>query len=207
MAEAFTLTPGHLTERCGLTAAAGAFAAYVTGNVASNLLGRLAAATLAGSAGLATIFAALNRLGALLAWQGLSRAPLPQPTMVPGRLGRQLLRPALLRGYALGFLILFAFIGTFSDINDMLVHAPFAVSPMALGLVYLVFLPALLTTPLAGLAVARRGPARAASLGLVAAVAGAPLLLVGQLQAVLIGLALVRSISPPIIWVASSAVP
>ena len=183
MAAPFTVTPGHLTRRCSLTAAAGAFAAYVTGNVASNLL------------------------GALLAWQGLSRAPLPHPTMVPSRPGRELLRPALLRGYAVGFLILFAFMGTFTVINDALVHAPFAVSPMALGLVYLVSLPALLTTPLAGLAVAHRGPAGAASPGLVAAVAGTPLLLAGQLQAVLIGLALVRSISPPMIWVASSAVP
>lgn len=194
MAAAFTLTLGHLTERCSPTAAAGALAAYVTGNVASNLLGRLAAASLAGSAGLATTFAtfaALNLLGALLAWQGLSRAPLPHPTMVPSRPGRELLRPALVRGYAVGFLILFAFIATFTYVNDVLIHPPHAVSPMALGLVYLVFLPALLTTPLAGRAVARHGPARAASIGLVAAVAGAPLLLVGELQAVLIGLALI----------------
>lgn len=194
MASAFTLTLGHLTERCSPAAAAGALAAYVTGNVASNLLGRLAAASLAGSVGLAATFwtfAALNLLGAVLAWQGLARAPLPHPTMVPARPGRGLLRPALLRGYAVGFLILFAFIGTFTYVNDVLVHAPLAIAPMALGLVYLVFLPALLTTPLAGRAVARQGPARAASLGLVVAVAGTPLLLVGQLQAVLVGLALI----------------
>ena len=41
MATAFTLMLAYLGEECSATDAAGAFAAYITGNVASNLFGRL----------------------------------------------------------------------------------------------------------------------------------------------------------------------
>ncbi|MGQ0587979.1 MAG: MFS transporter [Sphingosinicella sp.] len=47
MASAFTLTLAYLGERCSTEDAAGALAAYVTGGVASNLIGRLCAATVA----------------------------------------------------------------------------------------------------------------------------------------------------------------
>src|SRR5262249_22607964 len=41
MSAAFTLTLAYLAEECSAQDAAGAFAAYITGNVASNLFGRL----------------------------------------------------------------------------------------------------------------------------------------------------------------------
>ena len=41
MASAFTLTLAYLGEECSAADAGGAFAAYITGNVASNLIGRL----------------------------------------------------------------------------------------------------------------------------------------------------------------------
>ena len=44
MSAAFTLTLAYLGERCSAGDAAGALAAYVTGNVASNLFGRLLSA-------------------------------------------------------------------------------------------------------------------------------------------------------------------
>lgn len=62
---------------------------------------------------------------------------------------------------------------------------------MSLGLVYLVFLPAMLTTPLAGWCVQRWGPKRALLISLGAALSGLPLLLTGWLPAVLLGLAMV----------------
>src|SRR5262245_44866710 len=63
MSTAFALTLSYLAEHCSMSAAAGAFAAYVTGNVASNLFGRLMSAALADHFGLAgnfIVFAALN---------------------------------------------------------------------------------------------------------------------------------------------------
>ena len=44
MASAFTLTLAYLGEEYSAADAAGAFAAYITGNVASNLIGRLISA-------------------------------------------------------------------------------------------------------------------------------------------------------------------
>src|SRR5438105_10082678 len=41
MSSAFALTLSHLAERCSAADTASAFAAYITGNVASNLFGRL----------------------------------------------------------------------------------------------------------------------------------------------------------------------
>lgn len=52
MAAAFTLTLTYLSEQCDVTAAGGAMAAYITGNVASNLFGRLLAVGAADHLGL-----------------------------------------------------------------------------------------------------------------------------------------------------------
>ena len=56
MASAFTLTLAYLGEECSATDAGGAFAAYITGNVASNLIGRLISAGVADHFGLAANF-------------------------------------------------------------------------------------------------------------------------------------------------------
>src|SRR5918911_5641169 len=78
MAAAFTLTLAYLGERCSATDAAGAFAAYITGNVASNLVGRLVSPALADHFGLAGNFygfALLNLAGAVLVFFTLKRTP------------------------------------------------------------------------------------------------------------------------------------
>jgi predicted MFS family arabinose efflux permease len=196
MATAFALTLSYLAEQCSAAQTAGAFAAYITGNVASNLLGRLAAAGLVDHLGLAPnfyFFAALNLAGAALAAVTLSRT---EPQRMPARSpwtywAEHLANPPLRASFAIGFLILFAFIGTFTYVNFVLVRPPLALSMMALGLVYFVFLPAVLTTALAGRAVARFGtrPTLRVSLGLAAA--GLPLLLSSELGIVIAGLALV----------------
>ena len=56
MASAFTLTLAYLGEECSAMDAGGAFAAYITGNVASNLIGRLISAGVADHLGLAANF-------------------------------------------------------------------------------------------------------------------------------------------------------
>ena len=71
MSTAFALTLSYLGEQCSAADAAGAFAAYITGNVASNLFGRLMSAALVDHLGLAAnfyVFAALNLAGAVLVW-------------------------------------------------------------------------------------------------------------------------------------------
>ncbi|HUL07967.1 MAG TPA: MFS transporter [Candidatus Acidoferrum sp.] len=199
MSSAFTLTLAYLAEQCSASDAASASAAYITGNVASNLFGRLMSAALADHLGLATnfyVFAGLNLAGALLVYFTLAQT---KPMPAAGAVARssfaiwaEHLRNGPLRAsFGIGFLILFAFIGTFTFVNFVLVGDPLAVSPMQLGFVYLVFLPSILTTPLAG-RVARRLGTRPTFWGaLTVAGIGLPLLLLPSLPAVLGGLALV----------------
>ncbi len=83
MASAFTLTLAYLGEHYSATDSASAFAAYVTGSVASNLIGRLMSAAVADHFGIAAnfyFFAALNLAGALLVYFTVERSPLMQAT-------------------------------------------------------------------------------------------------------------------------------
>lgn len=198
MSTAFTLTMAYLAEQFSAGRATGALAAYVTGNVASNFFGRILSASVADTFGISSnflTFAALNLLGALVVWATLKRSKTMLGTggSMPMMRGwsAHLANRELRRCFGIGFLILFVFIGTFTYVNFELVAEPLGLSPMALGLVYFVFLPSMLTTPLAGRVSARLGPAVgiAATLGL--AVAGLLALLSTSLPVVLAGLALV----------------
>jgi predicted MFS family arabinose efflux permease len=199
MSCAFVLALSYLAEHCSASAAAGAFAMYVTGNVASNLFGRLFSAALADHFGLAAnfqVFAAMNLAGAVLAWFSLrpSMATPMAATRTHSALAalREHLRDGALRAsFAIGFLILFAFIGTFSYVNFVLRAEPIALAPMALGFVYFVFAPALVTTPQAGRGVAWLGTRRAFRASLAVALVGLPLLLAPTLAIVIAGLTLV----------------
>ncbi len=195
MASAFTLTLSYLAEHCSAEQAAGAFAAYVTGNVASNLFGRLLSASVAQMLGLVgnfTVFALLNLAGAVLAWltlRGITAAPMmAMPTQPLKQIMAHWRVPALRKSFMIGFLLLFAFIGTFTYVNFVLAAPPVSLAPMSLGLVYFVFAPALFTTPLAGLAVTRFGMQKAFRGALVLALLGLPLLLLPWLTAVVVGL-------------------
>jgi MFS transporter, YNFM family, putative membrane transport protein len=199
MAAAFTLTLAYLGEACSAEDAGGAFAAYITGNVASNLIGRLISAGVADHLGLAAnfyVFAALNLAGAVLVYFTISRTK-PMDTVEPAAQSPLAtwavhLRNAPLRAsFAIGFLILFAFIGTFTYVNFVLVREPYSVGPMALGFVYFVFLPSIFTTPVAGHFVHRVGTRPTFWCALALAGAGLPLLLLPQLSAVLVGLVMV----------------
>lgn len=197
MSAAFSLMLAYLGEQCSAADAAGAFAAYITGNVASNFIGRLMSAGVADHLGLAAnfyLFALLNLLGAVLVYFTVRRTAPSAATGTRSPLaawGEHLRNPPLRATFAIGFCILFAFIGTFTYVNFVLVRDPIAVSPMALGLVYFVFLPSVLTTPLAGRAAHRFGTRKTIWGSTAVAAAGLPLLLLPSLAAVMAGLALV----------------
>jgi len=199
MSTAFALTLSYLGEQCSAEEASGAFAGYITGNVASNLIGRLMSASLADHVGLAGnfyTFAALNLSGAVLAFFYLNRtmsmAANDAATRSQWSIWVEHFRNSALRAsFGIGFLILFAFIGTFTYVNFVLVRPPLALSMMALGSVYFVFLPSIFTTPLAGRAVQRFGVRPTFWGALAVAGAGLPLLVLPSLTAVAIGLALV----------------
>ena len=199
MASAFGLTLAHLGEKFTAEQTANAFAAYITGNVASNLIGRLIAAAVVDHAGLAAnfvVFAALNIAGAALAYAALPRrlaivSPAETQMAITDVWSDHLRQGEMRAAFGVGFCILFAFIGTFTYVNFVLVSPPFNVGMMTLGFVYFVFLPSILTTPLAGPIGQRIGHQRASQLGLGIAIAGLPLLVSSRLSAVLAGMTLV----------------
>jgi YNFM family putative membrane transporter len=199
MAAAFTLTLAYLGDYYSAADSAGAFAAYITGNVASNLIGRLISAAVADHFGIAAnfyFFASLNLLGAVLVHFTVERTPCMQCTGDTGRSHFEawimhLGNPSLRASFAIGFCILFAFIGTFTYVNFVLVQPPIGVGSMTLGFVYFVFLPSIATTPLAGHAVKRFGTRPTFWGALLVAAIGLPLLVVPDLAAVLLGMVFV----------------
>jgi predicted MFS family arabinose efflux permease len=199
MATAFSLTLAYLGEQCSAADAGGAFAAYITGNVASNLIGRLISAGLVDHFGLAWnfyFFAALNLAGAVLVYFTVSRAP-PMDnaggsaSSALAAMTEHLRDPRLRAAFAIGFCILFAFIGTFTYVNFVLVREPLSLGMMQLGFVYFVFLPSILTTVLAGAFVTRFGARPTLWAALAVAAIGLPLMLLPHLAAVLTGMVLV----------------
>lgn len=198
MSSAFTLMLAYLGEHSSARDSAALFAAYITGNVASNLFGRMLAAGLVDSFGLAPnflVFSGLNLCGAVLVYfslQGTTPMASERAHARPmsAAWSNHLRNPRLRLGFVIGFLILFAFVGTFTFVNFALAAQPFALGQMSLGIVYLVFLPSLLTTPLAAAFARRFGILRGMQVGLLAAAFSLPLLVASVLPAVLAGMAL-----------------
>ncbi|MEO1276041.1 MAG: MFS transporter [Pseudomonadota bacterium] len=199
MAAAFTLTLTYLSEVCAITAIGGAMAAYITGNVASNLVGRLLASGLADNLGLAEsfyAFALLNLSGALLAYLyftpglrgGMSET---SQTSVFAAWRAHLANPALSPMFAIGFLLLFVFVAVFTYANFVLASAPFELPQMLVGLAYLVFAPAILTTPAAAGAARRFGARRAFQGSVLVSGLGLAMLLTPSLPLYLLGLTLI----------------
>jgi predicted MFS family arabinose efflux permease len=199
MAAAFTLTLAYLGEHYSAEDSASVFAAYITGNVASNLIGRLISAGVADHFGLAAnfyFFAFLNLMGAVLVYFTVEKTP--RMVKMDDGMGSHfkawimhLRNPSLRASFAIGFCILFAFIGTFTYVNFVLVEPPLGVGMMTLGIIYFVFLPSILTTPLAGRAVKRFGTRATFWGALGVAGLGLPLMLLPSLAAVLAGMVLV----------------
>lgn len=198
MASAFALTLTYLGEQCSAMDAGGAFAAYITGNVASNLVGRLISAAIADGLGLAWnfyLFAALNLAGAVLVYFTIRRVQ-PMHAMMPSASPLAAMiahwrNPPLRAAFGIGFCILFAFIGTFTFVNFVLVRPPLSLGMMDLGLVYFVFLPSIVTTPLAGRVAAKLGTRPTIWAALAIAGLGLPLMLMPHLGEVLAGMVLV----------------
>src|SRR4029079_18954490 len=125
MSAAFTLTMAYLAENGTPSDTASGLAAYVTGNVASNLFGRLMSAAIADHLGLPAtfmIFALLNLGGAAIAFVTLrTTMPIRKVTARTTSSGGEWLaavrQPRLAASFAIGFLILFTFIGVFTYVH------------------------------------------------------------------------------------------
>jgi predicted MFS family arabinose efflux permease len=163
------------------------------------LIGRLISAAVTDTLSIATnfyLFAILNLAGAVLVYFTVHRSE-PMRAAEPTKnalllaLTAHLRNPELRSAFICGFCILFAFIGTFTYVNFVLVRPPLSLNMMQVGLVYLVFLPSIATTLLVGAAVRQFGSRLSLASGVVIAAIGLPLLLWSSLVPVLLGLVLV----------------
>lgn len=199
MCASFTVAIAYVAEEWGPSGAAPlVMAAYVTGNVGSNLLGRILAGSAAQYADWGDAFfllAAINLSGGLLLWLALPRGRYRRRQLsrvhVLASLRLHLANPRLRGAYGIGFLILFSFIGVFTYVNFLLARPPFNLAPAALGMLYTVFLASLLATPAAGPAVRSLGDANAISLGAAVSLGGVLLTLCKTIAILMAGLALV----------------
>lgn len=198
MATAFTLTLTYFSEKCDYTAAGGAMAAFITGNVASNLFGRVLAVSATDYLGLDGsffFFAVLNLCGAVLAFYVIGSKDLEKLTDKRAPLETwkgHLQNPQLSTAFGIGFTILFVFVGVFTYVNFHLIEN-LGVAPANLGFVYLVFVPALFTTPLASKAARRFGSRAVFWIATATVCLGLALTFSTLLSLVLIGLALIGS--------------
>ncbi|MGE3145129.1 MAG: MFS transporter [Pseudorhodoplanes sp.] len=103
---------------------------------------------------------------------------------------RHLKQPPLLATYAIGFGVLFNFIALFTYIGFVLAAPPFDLSATFLGAIFVVYLAASVTTPMAGNAVRRFGRRNFGLCAIGGWIAGALLLLLPSLPAIVLGLAL-----------------
>jgi MFS transporter, YNFM family, putative membrane transport protein len=141
-------------------------------------------------------FAALNLAGAVLVYFTIGRTPPmtevgPDPRSPLAAWAEHFRNRPLRAAFGIGFCILFAFIGTFTYVNFVLVREPLSLTRMDLGFVYFVFLPSIVTTLFAGGAVARLGTRPVLWSALAVAGLGLPLLLLPSLVAVLAGMVLI----------------
>ena len=108
--------------------------------------------------------------------------------------GKQMLRhfrnPQLIATYAVGFGVLFNFIGTFTFISFRLAAAPYNLSATALGMIFIVYLAGSALTPLSGWVVGRFGRRRFMIANIAIWMVGIALTLAGPLWIILLGLML-----------------
>ena len=178
-----------------------AMSALVTGNVIGGFSGRflagIAADHLGGWRASFVLLAVVGAAGALTAARflprdaGASRAIRAAPERARPRdvLGE----PRLLATFAVGFMVLFSLVATFTYVTFHLSAPPFRLGTSALSYLFTVYLVGAVVTPFAGHWIDRVGSRQAITIALGAAVAGGALTLAPSLPLIIAGLTVVST--------------
>ncbi|HET7826821.1 MAG TPA: MFS transporter [Anaeromyxobacter sp.] len=178
-----------------------AMSALITGNVIGGFSGRfvsgIAADHLGGWRVAFAALAVITAIAAGIAIRLLPRegAPAAGGAAAPerGRLRDVLGRTPLLATFAVGFMVLFTQVATFTYVTFHLSAPPFGLGTSALSYLFTVYLVGAVVTPFAGRWIDRVGSRRAISAALAAGVGGAALTLAPSLPLVVAGLAVVST--------------
>jgi predicted MFS family arabinose efflux permease len=193
----FAVTVAYIGEEWPRHEAAAAAGVYSSGASLGGFIGRFVAGIVSDLAGWRMAFVVLavaTLAGALVVLTLLPRER--KFVRSEGLLasGRQMLRhfrnPQLVATYAVGFGVLFNFIGTFTFISFRLAAPPYNLSASALGAIFVVYLAGSALTPLSGWLVGRFGRRRFMVANLAVWLGGIALTLASPLWVILAGLTL-----------------
>ena len=168
---------------------------YVGSAVAGGLVGRLATGVLAAFWGWRIalwIIAGVTLLIGMELWRYLPQSRRFRSNPTWGKAFSNLVasfrHPALLSLGFLGFCYFFSFVSSFTYMTYYLADPPFRLSPLAIGLVFMVYIFGIVVSPITGRVADRIGPFRIIGIGLALLMAGMLITLVPRLWVVLIGL-------------------
>ena len=191
----FAVTVAYIGSEWPANEATGVTGLFIAATAVGGFTGRMLIAALAEPVGWRHAFfscAAITAICAIAIWMMLPheknfvRATTLRASM------RQMLRllrdTRLLATYAVGFGIMFSFIAAFTYIGFVLADAPFLLSPAAIGLVFVVYLSSLFTTPYTGWLVSRFGRRNFGMMAIATWICGILLTLVPTLPTIVGGL-------------------
>lgn len=193
----FAVTVAYVQEEWAGGGVGRAMATYVTGTVIGGFTGRMTTGLIVSRWPWSWAFVAIGLMG--LASAFLLQVWLPTERRFTGRVQGEspwrgalahLRNPRLQATFAVGFGVLFSLIACFSYVTFHLAGAPFHLSPVAMGLLFVTYLVGAVITPSAGRIIDHYGHRTAMVLAMGTGIAGMLLTLIPNLWAVVAGLAL-----------------
>jgi predicted MFS family arabinose efflux permease len=195
MPAVFAVTVAYVAEEFPPAIGGRAISAYIAGNVLGGFLGRYVTAIVAARWDWHVAFVVLgvmNLAGGAVVWALLPRARrfTRQASAVGAvrAIGRFVRDPVLLATYAVGGSVLFSLVAALTFVTYHLAAPPFGLGTIALGNVFLVYLVAVIATPLAGRFIDRFGHRTTVLCAIVLSASGLALTLIPSVIAIVAGL-------------------
>jgi predicted MFS family arabinose efflux permease len=197
----YAVTMAYLSEEWPPGGLGQAMSALVTGNVIGGFSGRFLCGIVADHLGGWRVaflaLAAITAVAAVTATRLLPRGGRSRPasgaTAAPTRPRDLLGEPRLLATFAVGFMVLFSMVATFTYVTFHLSAPPFSLGASSLSYLFTVYLVGAVVTPFAGRWIDRVGSRKAITVALAASVVGSALTLSGSVALIVAGLAVVAT--------------